>query len=64
MDDKYHIVMGKFPKGNKGFTLIEALVAITILLLGVLGPLSAATRGITDGLVAKNKIVALGLAQE
>ncbi len=49
---------------HEGFTLIEALVAITILLLGVLGPLSTATRGITDGLIAKNKIVALGLAQE
>ena len=49
---------------KSGFTLIEALVAITILLLGVLGPLSTATRGITDGLIAKDKIVALGLAQE
>jgi len=48
----------------KGFTLIEALVAITILLLGVLGPLSVATRGITDGLIAKDKITALQLAQE
>lgn len=49
---------------KNGFTIIEALVAITILLLGVLGPLSTATRGITDGLIAKNKIVALSLAQE
>ncbi|MEK7622039.1 MAG: prepilin-type N-terminal cleavage/methylation domain-containing protein [Patescibacteria group bacterium] len=48
----------------RGFTLIEALVAISILLLGVLGPLSAATRGITDGLIAKSQLVALGLAQE
>lgn len=49
---------------TNGFTLIEALVAITVLLLGVLGPLSVATRGITDGLIAKNKITALQLAQE
>ena len=66
-----HLLISKqlFMKGvslnsNKGFTLIEALVAITILLLGVLGPLSAATRGITDGMIAKSQIVALGLAQE
>ena len=56
------LFMVNFKKG--GFTLIEALVAITILLLGVLGPLSTATRGITDGIIAKDKIVALGLAQE
>jgi Tfp pilus assembly protein PilV len=66
MDDKYCVLVliEKFSRRNKGFTVIEALVAITILLLGVLGPLSVATRGITDGMIAKNQIVALGLAQE
>ena len=49
---------------NHGFTIIEALVAITILLIGVLGPMAAATRGITDGLYAGNELVATYLAQE
>ena len=49
---------------KSGFTLIETLVAITILMVGVIGPLLIATRGITDGMYAKNKIIATYLAQE
>jgi|SRR3989344_606963 len=47
-----------------GFTLVESLVAITILIIGVLGPMSVATRGITDGLYAQNQLIATHLAQE
>lgn len=47
-----------------GFTIIESLVAITILIVGVLGPMTAATRGITDGYYAGNQLVATYLAQE
>jgi prepilin-type N-terminal cleavage/methylation domain-containing protein len=49
---------------KSGFTLMETLVAITILLIGVLGPLTIAARGIADGLYAKNQLVANFLAQE
>lgn len=49
---------------KKGLTLIETLVAITILLIGVLGPMTAATRGITDGLYAQNQLIGTHLAQE
>jgi len=49
---------------HQGFTLIEAMVAITILLIGVIGPLSIASRGIADGLYASNQIAANYLAQE
>lgn len=49
---------------NFGFTLVETLVAITILLVGVLGPLTLVTRGISDGLFARNQITANYLAQE
>ncbi|MBI2097567.1 MAG: prepilin-type N-terminal cleavage/methylation domain-containing protein [Candidatus Vogelbacteria bacterium] len=48
----------------EGFTLIESLVAITVLLIGVLGPMTAATRGITDGLYAGNQLIGTYLAQE
>ena len=47
-----------------GFTLVESLVAITILIIGVLGPMTAATRGITDGLYAQNQLIATHLGQE
>ena len=47
-----------------GFTMIEMLVAITILLVGVLGPLSIASQGIAEGLFVKNQITAVYLAQE
>lgn len=49
---------------KKGFTLIETLVAITILIVGVLGPLTIAVRGISDGFFARNQIAANYLAQE
>ncbi len=51
-------------KFRKGFTLVETLVAITVLIIGVLGPLNMATRGITDGFYAKNIVTATYLAQE
>ncbi len=51
-------------KTKSGFTLVETLVAITILLIGVLGPITVATRGITDGLYAQNQLIATHLAQE
>lgn len=56
--------MRKLRVVKSGFTLIEALVAITVLLIGVLGPMTAATRGITDGLYAGNQLVGTYLAQE
>ncbi|MEK7208634.1 MAG: hypothetical protein AAB677_00020 [Patescibacteria group bacterium] len=49
---------------SQGFTIIESLVAITILIVGVLGPMTAATRGITDGYYAGNQLIATYLAQE
>lgn len=49
---------------SRGFSLVESLVAITVLIVGVLGPLNIAARGIGDGLFARNQIVANYLAQE
>lgn len=57
--------MNKFKEyQNSGFTLVETLVAITILMIGVIGPLNTAVRGISDGLFAANQIAANYLAQE
>lgn len=52
------------PKNQAGFTLIEAMVAIVVLAIGVIGPLSLAARGISDGLFAQNQLTANFLAQE
>ena len=48
---------------KRGFTLVESLVAISVLLIGVLGPLVLATRAISDGISTKNKVTASYLAQ-
>jgi len=47
-----------------GFSLIETLVAITILLLAIAGPLTIAHRALFDSRVAKNQITARFLAQD
>lgn len=54
----------KILKQNQGFTLVEALVAITILMIGVVGPLGLAARGIADGFYIQNELAAKYLAQE
>ncbi|MFA6416341.1 MAG: hypothetical protein WCW56_02540 [Candidatus Paceibacterota bacterium] len=47
-----------------GFTMIEAFVAITVLLIAVLGPLTLLTRAINDGNYAKNQVTSSFLLQE
>ena len=51
-------------KSSAGFTLIETLVAISILLIAIVGPLTLATRGLSAALVARDQITAFYLAQE
>ena len=51
-------------KGLTGFTLIETLVAITILTLGIVGPLELAYKSISYTKLSQNKITASYLAQE
>ncbi|MDP1624898.1 MAG: prepilin-type N-terminal cleavage/methylation domain-containing protein [bacterium] len=49
---------------NKGFTLVEAMVAISILSLAVTGPLVIAQKGIGSAVYARDQITASYLAQE
>ena len=52
-------------KDNKnGFTLVETLVAIAILLLAVAAPLSLATKSLNSSALSKQQIIASFLAQE
>lgn len=49
---------------NKGFSLIETLVAITILIGTIAGPLTLASQGIKAASLFKNQLIASNLAQE
>ena len=51
-------------KNFKGFTLIEALVAITILITGILSALTLVTRVLYNTSIIQDRIVASFLAQE
>lgn len=49
---------------SRGFTFVESLVAISILLLAVVGPLFLASQGLRAARIARDQINANYLAQE
>ncbi len=49
---------------KQGFTFIETLVAITVLLIAVVAPMSLSQEGIVAAKLAQDQIVAFYLAQE
>ena len=49
---------------SRGFTLVETLVAIAILMIAIAGPLVIATKGLTAALYSKDQMIASFLAQE
>lgn len=51
-------------QNKKGFTLIETLIAISILVLAVTGAFAAAQNGISSAIFSKDQIVAFYLAEE
>jgi prepilin-type N-terminal cleavage/methylation domain-containing protein len=48
----------------RGFTLVETLVAITILIVTIVGPFYAVSKSITASYTARDKLIAAALAQE
>lgn len=71
--NKYFLLMKNKGKNQKvffkeayprGFTLIETFVAITILLITVLGPMSLMSNALKNSRYIKDEIIATHLAQE
>src|SRR3989344_3040419 len=49
---------------KKGFTLLETIVALAVITAAVVGPVVLITSGLISFGFAKNKLIALNLAQE
>jgi type II secretory pathway pseudopilin PulG len=49
---------------NKGFTLLEALVATSILMVAVVAPITIAQKGLSSAIYTKSQMIASYLAQD
>lgn len=49
---------------SRGFTLIETFVAITVLMIAVLGPMTLLSKALQDSAYIRDEIIATFLAQE
>ncbi len=58
------ILNKKNRRTSRGFTLVETLVAITILLIVIVGPMTIASRGMQSAYFASDQATATYLAQE
>lgn len=56
--------MMKITKKNGGYSLVEVLVAITVLMVALVGPLTIASSGLKRANFAKEQTLAIFLAQE
>ncbi len=57
-------IINKIENKLSGFTLVEALVAISILMVAVVGPLTIAQKGLSASIYSKDQMIASYLAQD
>jgi prepilin-type N-terminal cleavage/methylation domain-containing protein len=57
-------MMNTHSKNNKGFTIIETLVAVAILMIAIAGPLTIAQKGLLAAVYARDQVIASFLAQD
>jgi len=53
-----------YTKTQAGYSIIEVMVAITVLLLAIVGPLTIAAKGLQSSYYARDQVTAYMLAQE
>lgn len=51
-------------KNKRGFTIIETLVAVTILMISIVGPLTIAQKSLMASIYARDQVTASFLAQD
>jgi len=54
----------KFKNIQSGFTLLEALVAVSILMVAVVAPITVAQKGLSSATYSKSQMIASYLAQD
>lgn len=61
---KFQMIKNKNKQNTKGFTIIETLVAIFVLLISTTGPLTFAQSALRSSFLARDQITAFYLAQD
>lgn len=61
---KQSLKINRTRSASSGFTLVETLVAIAVLVVVVMGTMTAVQGGISSHIFSKNQIIAFYLAQE
>ena len=56
--------MKKIIKNKKGFTIVETIVAITVLMIAIAGPLTIAQKGLLASVYARDQMISSFLAQD
>lgn len=57
-------IQKSLPAGRQGFTLLETMIALSVITFAILGPISLASSSLRSASVSKNQIIASFLAKD